>query len=43
MPGKRKRSAKPDEEHSHITVRVENCEARIGACVNHYAYAPQYA
>lgn len=40
---KRKRPNKPDEEHSHIIIRLEHYEAGVEARVNHYAYAPQYA
>lgn len=42
-PRKRKRQNKPDEEHSHVVIRLERYDASVDARVNHYAYAPQYA
>lgn len=43
MSRKRKRREKPDEERSHIIIRLEHYEASIEARINHHAYAPQYA
>jgi hypothetical protein len=43
MTRRRKRPNKPHEEHTHVGIRIERYEARVGASVNSYAYAPQYA
>jgi len=43
MPRKRKQEKRPEDEHTHIAIRVERCEASVEARINHDVYAPQYA
>jgi hypothetical protein len=43
MPRKAKRKKKPEQMHTHLSIRVERYEARVGASVNNDVYAPQYA
>lgn len=39
----RKRQKRPEDVHTHLSVRIEAFEARIEAAVNPNVYAPQYA
>ncbi|UCI23529.1 hypothetical protein [Mesorhizobium sp. B2-8-5] len=43
MPGRTKRQNGPEEEHTHIAIRVESCEVSVKARINHDVYAPEYA
>lgn len=43
MPRTRARQKKPEEEHTHLAIRVERYDASIETAVNHNVYAPQYA
>jgi len=43
MPRKKRKPRIPEEEHTHLAVRVTSHEASAGAAVNHNVYAPQYA
>ena len=39
MPRKKKRS-KPDEEHVHLSLRIEDYKVRASAAVNHFVRNP---
>jgi hypothetical protein len=41
MPRKSKRQKRPEEEHTHLAIRVERCEASVEAAVNYNVYTPQ--
>jgi hypothetical protein len=43
MPRRSKHQGKPEVEHAHIAIRVEDYDAHVAAAVNHTVYAPQYA
>lgn len=43
MPRKAKRRTKSIEAYTHLAIRVEHYEARVGASVNHNVYAPESA
>jgi hypothetical protein len=43
MPRKTKRRKQTEEEHTHLAIRVERCEASVEAAVNYNVYSPQSA
>jgi hypothetical protein len=43
MPRGKKRQSKAEEQHTHLSIRVEGYDANVEAAVNHHVYAPQYA
>ncbi|RWH76836.1 MAG: hypothetical protein EOQ86_19595 [Mesorhizobium sp.] len=43
MPRKRTRQKRSEEEHTHLAIRVERCEASVEARINYDVYAPQHA
>ncbi|MEI9410493.1 hypothetical protein [Mesorhizobium salmacidum] len=43
MPRKTKRQKQPDEEHTHLAIRVERYEASVEAAINYNVYTPQTA
>ncbi|MDX8501903.1 hypothetical protein RFM99_26250 [Mesorhizobium sp. VK4C] len=43
MPRKSKLEKRPDEEHTHLAIRVERCDASVETRVEPGIYQPQYA
>lgn len=43
MPRKQRKAKKPEDEHTHLAVRVDRYDAHVSAGINHNAYQPQYA
>lgn len=43
MPRRTKRRKRPEEEHTHLAIRVEHCEASVEAAINYNVYSPQSA
>jgi hypothetical protein len=43
MPRKTKRQKRHEDEHTHLAIRVERCDATVEAAVNYNVYAPQSA
>lgn len=43
MPRRTKRQKQPEEEHTHLAIRVERCEASVEAAINYNVYTPQTA
>ena len=40
---KRKRSRRPEDEYTHLALRIEGLKVRSSAGINHFVHAPQYA
>lgn len=43
MPARKRRPNKAEEQHTHLTLRIDSYEAGVEAAVNHNVYAPEYA
>ncbi|WP_376704206.1 hypothetical protein RQ479_04155 [Mesorhizobium sp. ISC25] len=43
MPRKSKRQKRPEEEHTHLAIKVARCEASVEAAVNYNVYTPESA
>lgn len=43
MPRTIKRQKQPEEEHTHLALRVERCDASVEAAINYNVYAPESA
>ncbi|TPK52915.1 MULTISPECIES: hypothetical protein [unclassified Mesorhizobium] len=43
MPRRTKRRKAAEEEHTHLAIRLERCDASVEAAINYNVYAPQSA